>query len=267
VSIGAAGQLPAQASETVAIRGRVISQEGVGLSSVEVAALGTPFAVSTDSAGWFHLRGLQPGLSVLRVRRIGFKGQHIEVRLDRGPTRSVEIMLEAGAYVLPEIKVVAREAKPIEYAWTTKYDDFFRRRRIHSGTFLNAEAVRRPGSSHTADILRLVPGVRALNGPPSSGAELDFSRCRSGHIGVWVDGRKLNWEPAQQQAQGLNLQGGTYDPVAQAKMRRGGLTTLGDVLDRVHPLEIEMMEVYQGIGNIPGEFSDAGCAAIVIWTR
>lgn len=224
--------------------------------------------MATDAAGWFNLRGLEPGLSVLRVRRIGFKGQYLEVKLEPGRTRTVEIMLERGAYLLPEIKVIAREAKPIEYAWTTKYDDFFRRRRLHSGTFLGHEDIRRLSASHTADLLQNVPGVRLRSGLPSRAAEIEFARCLSGHIGVWVDGRKLNWQSRYQEAQGINLAGsGRYSALTEEGKQIREFTSLADVLDRVHPLEIEMIEVYRGIGNIPAEFSDAGCGAIVIWTR
>jgi hypothetical protein len=265
-------RLPAQSSAAAAIRGRVITQNEVPLPDVELTALGTTRTITTDAEGRFHLRGLDPGLTVLRVRRIGYKGQYLEVQLTPGSTRTVEIMLELGAYVLPDIKVSAHEAKPIEYAWTTKYDDFFRRRRLHSGTFFSREDIRRRSAMHTAELLQSVPGTRVRFGPYGMVSGIDFSRCSSGHIGVWVDGRKLNWQPSYQQAQGINLVGGnrpvtTEQAAKEAARQRQERTSLAEVLERVHPLEVEMMEVYRGIGNIPGEFSDAGCGAIVIWTR
>lgn len=42
---------------------------------------------------------------------------------------------------------------------------------------------------------------------------------------------------------------------------------VGEMLDRIDPTQIELMEVYQGPGIIPGEFLDDSCAVIVIWTR
>ena len=40
-----------------------------------------------------------------------------------------------------------------------------------------------------------------------------------------------------------------------------------EALDYVRPSDIEMIEVYRGVGQIPGEFLEDACAAIVIWTR
>ena len=56
---------------------------------------------------------------------------------------------------------------------------------------------------------------------------------------------------------------GDADDVAGARER---LTELADALDLIPPSEIQFMEVYRGIGSIPGEFS-GGCGAIVIWTQ
>ncbi|RMH14199.1 MAG: hypothetical protein D6701_11515, partial [Gemmatimonadetes bacterium] len=40
-------------------------------------------------------------------------------------------------------------------------------------------------------------------------------------------------------------------------------------LDLIRPEDIEAIEVYRGASEVPAEFggSDAGCGAIVIWTR
>ncbi len=49
-------------------------------------------------------------------------------------------------------------------------------------------------------------------------------------------------------------------------MARQRATELADVLDDISPTQIQFMEVYRGIGSIPGEFS-GGCGAIAIWTK
>ena len=40
-----------------------------------------------------------------------------------------------------------------------------------------------------------------------------------------------------------------------------------EALEYLRPSDIEMIEVYRGVGQIPGEFLVDSCAAIVIWTR
>ncbi len=259
--------LPQDASAQATIRGRVISPTLTPLAGVEIGVTGVSSKAITDSTGSFRLSGLPSGLVVLRARRIGYKGQYLHVTLDSGSTRTAEIMLEPGAYILPEIEVTAKGSKPIEFAGTTKYDDFFRRRRLGlpGGTFIDRDEIRRQSAMRTAELLKNVPGARVIyRGQSGRGIVVEFSRCTSGHVGVWVDGRKINWQAAHQQAEGISLSE-LNQPPNQTKNR--WREELAEVLDRVHPLEIEFMEVYRGIGSIPGEFGDAGCGAIAIWTR
>ena len=252
-----------------AIRGRVMSTAQNPLAQVEIGLVGLSSTVITDSMGNFRLSDLPSGLAVLRVRRIGYKGQYLQVMLDSGKTRTEEIMLEAGAYTLPEIEVTAKWLKPIEFAWTTKYDGFFERRRLGlpGGTYMNRDDIQRQGVMRTAELLNKVPGARVNYRGPGV-IWIDFPRCKSGHVGVWVDGRKINWQPSNQQAEGINLGQIGQPPSPQERIKREEqLARLANDLDRVHPLEIEFMEVHRGIGSIPGEFGDAGCGAIAIWTR
>ena len=76
-----------------------------------------------------------------------------------------------------------------------------------------------------------------------------FSRCNENppRINVYVDGHKLQ------------------PPIAppKAEVRR----IVGDMLSRINPGDIEMMEIFRGPGELPGEFNDGNCGAIAIWTR
>ncbi len=85
--------------------------------------------------------------------RIGFNPQYLRLNLGPGASQKIEIMLDPGPQILPEITVTAKEAKPVEFAWTTKYDDFFRRRNLGQG-----------------------------------GTEIRFPRCNDGCVAVWIDG-------------------------------------------------------------------------------
>jgi hypothetical protein len=273
VSIEAArGQDP---QARAVIQGQVISRAGDPIVEAEVAVIGTPTTALTDSTGRFLLRGLAPGTTVIRVRRIGFKGQYLRVSLAPGALLTTEIMLNPGPQILPEITVTAKEAKPIEFAWTTKYDDFFRRRwlGLPGGTFISAEDIQRRGAIHTAELLeQYVPGARLILhflGP--GGTEIKFPRCSraSGYVAVWLDGRRMNWQSQYQQAPQHFLAlppGFSMDSTEQMKKARERDAELADVLDLIKPSEIQFMEVYRGIGSIPGEFS-GGCGAVVIWTK
>jgi hypothetical protein len=265
-----AGFLHAQGTDRPATISGVVASRGIPVAEVEITVLGTALTVLTDSTGRFRLTGLAPGLTVLRVRRIGYKGQYLRTSLEPGATPLAEIELEPGAYFLPEIEVTAKAGKPLEFAWTTKYDDFFRRRNygLPGGTFVTAEDIRRQPAMHTSELLEHhVPNLRVVNhflGP--GGTEIKFPRC-SDHVGVWVDGRKINWQSKHQQTPGVSLTALSQGQSgAEKEKAREKATELADVLEEVNPSEIQFMEVYRGIGSMPGEFS-GGCGAIVIWTK
>ena len=40
-----------------------------------------------------------------------------------------------------------------------------------------------------------------------------------------------------------------------------------EMLERINPAAIEMIEVFRGASEIPAEFHWNGCAVIAIWTR
>jgi hypothetical protein len=229
--------------------------------------LGSNTFARTDSAGWFQLGGVPAGVSVLRIRRIGFKPQYLRLNLEHGLVPNLEIMLDPGPQILPDITVTAKEAKPIEFAWTTKYDDFFRRRNLGlpGGTFVTESDIRRRPASHTAELIEhYVPGARVyVHFLGAGGTEIKFPRC-DGYVAVWIDGRKVNWQPVYQEAVPISLSAGVANKGSQAARKRE--TELADVLNEISPMQIQFMEVYRGIGSIPGEFS-GGCGAIAIWTK
>lgn len=170
--------------------------------------------------------------------------------------------LDPGPQVLPDLTVTAKAAKPVEFAWTTKYDDFFRRRNygFPGGTFISADDIKRRSALHTVELLeQYVPGARVyVHYVGAGGTEIKFPRCGDGYVAVWLDGRKVNWQPEHQQASQvsvLSLSKGATGPVTQRSRQRG--TQLADVLDDISPSQIQFMEVYRGIGSIPGEFSGA----------
>ncbi len=42
---------------------------------------------------------------------------------------------------------------------------------------------------------------------------------------------------------------------------------VAEMLDRIGPFQIELIDVYRGVSDLPAEFHDDNCAAIVIWTK
>ena len=242
-AICSAGNLPAQApsQRPAQLRGLVRTQQEVPVPDAEISLLGTTYAARTDSVGRFVVLDIPPGEYVVRVRRIGFQAQDLGARLSAGENKEVTIVLSEGLVQLPEITVTARSAKPIEYANTAKYDEFFRRRAVGLGRYLSRRDIEKKSASRTVSLLAGLPGVRVMMGVPgTSPTKVWFRACMQ--VSVWVDGWVLS-------------------PVARSPGE------VAEVLDRVHPLSIEMIEVYDSPAVMQAEFLGDSCAAIVIWTR
>ena len=91
----------------------------------------------------------------------------------------IHAVLEPGVARLPDLVVEARSAKPARYAWTTKYDDFFKRQRIRGGTFLTQEMIDARPRMRTIELLQGIPGIRITVRPPGAfdGSVVDIARC------------------------------------------------------------------------------------------
>ncbi len=246
---------PMAQTEPAELRGVVTGVTGNPIEGVEILVVGPGLMATTDAAGQFAVRGIAEAQYVVRVRRIGYKAQQFGADLRGGTVKEVEIILETGAYELPEVAVTARALKPIEYGWTTRYDDFFRRRRVGLGYFFTRADIQRKSPYQTPNILAGIPGVhlrfRQL-GP--RGTDVEFIGCD--RVSVWVDGWKLRPD-------------GDDTVVAKRRGRKRVVmdAVTGSLLQRILPSQIELMEVYKGPASMPAEFIDDSCAAIAIWTR
>jgi hypothetical protein len=219
-------------------RGKVTDSLGIPVPLAEIVLLGTSFKALADSDGIFRIAGIPRGLHPVIVRSIGWKPLFFMLRMEENDEFIGRIGLEPAPQRLPELTVEGgRFAKPAEYALTTRYDDFFRRRQVRPGIFRTRGDPSFANAISTGDLLKMIPGVRVSFG--EGGTSVEFSRCRGGSskVAVWIDGARVM------------------------------TNNHNEALDYLRPANIEMIEVYRGPGQIPGEFLDDSCAAIVIWTR
>jgi len=243
------------------IRGTVMTIEGLPIAEAEIRIVGTSHAATSDPKGWFVISGLEKGEFVVQARRIGYKAQQFGARLWRDEeVKEVKIVLERGEYQLPELVVTARQLKPIEYGWTTRFDDFFRRRKVGLGVYLLRSDIERKGAAgRTPSLLAGIRGVSLRfrhHGP--SGTDVRIAGCD--RVSVWIDGNKQRYpdysKPFYKPTGGLvNFKPDTVPIIT------------GSYLERVVPSQIELMEIYRGAAEMPAEFLDDSCAAIAIWTR
>jgi hypothetical protein len=63
------------------------------------------------------------------------------------------------------------------------------------------------------------------------------------------------------------------DPRVQVYVNGSRATVLGDpaealaAIQSIHPLDIELMEIYTGVARIPADFLADACGVVAIWTK
>ena len=226
---------------TALIAGLVFDEGQRPIAGVEVLLNRRVVRAVTNGNGAFSLL-LTPLDSTIAFRRVGYAP--LLLTLDPLPRSgdTVLVYLQRSPVQLPDVIAQAAPSKPFRYAGTTKYDDVFRRQRLGLGTLLPREAIELRVGGSTARLLEGIPGVHYFHGLQK---RLSFARCREpGGVAVFIDGfRQI---PAR----------ASYDESPEIEM-----------LSRVHPSSIEMIEVFRGVSQLPGEFHWDGCAVVAVWTR
>jgi len=270
LALAASGPLVAQTDPTrIMIAGTVVDPFGKPIEGAEVRVVGTTLSAMSSPAGTFRMFAPRAKQTLVQLRRPGYRAQLLKVEGDW----SGRVLLEPGVFELPEIQVTARYAKPARYAGTTKYDDYFRRRRVGFGTFISREEIEQRNPFRTIDLFQARAGIKTSIHPPGAayGSVVAFARCHEfpPRINVYIDGRKLMAESggmggseslAQRMQNNANSDGALGE-------RRRTMASVGEMLDRIPPGDIELIEIFRGAGELPGEFNDGNCGAISIWTR
>jgi carboxypeptidase family protein/TonB-dependent receptor-like protein len=261
-----AGSLAAQTdSARVVLTGRVVDPLGNPVEGAEVRVVGTTQSGMTSATGTFRLL-VSRGNLLVHVRRPGYNQQLLTVPV----TWSGDILLTLGAVQLPNVAVDARYAKPARYSRTSKYDEVFQRQRLGLGQVISRAEIDQRAAQETAQLLEGRAGIRVRIG--SEGTFVAFSRCNEypPKINVYVDGRKLS--PAlttMGTGDGESILGFMARQPDQKEIdhRREVRMSVGEMLFRITPSDIEMVEIFRGPSELPPQFNDGNCGAIAIWTR
>ena len=201
----------------------------------------------TDDAGHFRFSDADNGWYRLDVRAVGYK-QAITPFLwwmvDRAYA-ALEVRLAPNVVLLAPLEIVALsppQTSPV-------LENVEHRRTRGFGIQVTRAAIEARRPARVSDILVEVPGVYAARrGSGAGGRTIYMGRALPGLGGgdcpaqVFLDGRLA-----------------TRD-------RPGGDVFVDDI---VSPLDVEVIEVFRGLGSIPPEFltPEARCGVIAIWTR
>lgn len=248
-----------QPRSSVRLVGRAIDQTRRPVEGVEVIVNRRDVRARTDSDGIFNL-DVSSGDSTVGFRRIGYRPMLLTIYPLPPLGDTILVKLVTSPVSLPEVIVSAPPSKPLRYAGTTKYDDVFLRRRIGLGILITREDIYNRFGVASYELLQGTPGVRIWNGPPK---RIRVTRCQEpGGLAVFIDGvRQVPASSPENHATG-----------AFGLSRRSAAASVEDepeieVLSRIDPSDIEMIEVFRGPSEIPAVFHWNGCAVVAIWTR
>ena len=247
-SVLAAGPLAGQT-----LRGTVLdaeSGEPVTLAFVGLLAEGRALVVSTlvDASGGFALRAPAPGSYFLYVARTGYTPL-VDGLFDLGAGGALDIRVGLSpSPVALEPLIVDAEAEESHLERV----GFYERAARGLGTFLLREDVERAAVDKLTDALRTVPRVEVMSARPVIGPEAELNpevliNRGTEHCSptLYVDGAVVQFGSPE---------GGRGRPVRPD--------------DYVHAFDVEAIEVYTRLTEIPLGLDATGeCGIIVIWTR
>jgi hypothetical protein len=229
----------ASAQQSVGVvSGRVIIRDSAStaVSNVEVYTRTPRVWTRTDTSGAFNLGGLSAGKTELYFRRLGFEPKTEKVDLSSGQPLRLEVVMtpvpaELAALVVQESQLRARELMR----------DFYNRRDEGLGHFITRQEIEQRNPSYMSDMMRMVPGARLVPQQVGGAATLRFARNS-------IAGRDC---PPQYYIDGVMARGFNIDDIP--------------------PMDVEGIEIYSGVSQIPAQFknmfSTAMCGVVVIWSR
>ena len=222
--------LPAQQPAPAILVGHLVDrQSGTAIVGASVVILGWSLEAGSDSAGRFTYIGLRPGSYMLQARAVGYTVANWVVRIGEAEEQHRTFPMSPLAVELDPVTVEGR----LNFAEQRRIE-FEQRRAAGRGYFITANDIERVNASTIAQVLRNVPGMRAICN--RAGCTMRMARSpRNCLPEYFVDGL-----PA------------TNSTTAQ-------LPTVG----------IIGIEVYRSVSETPQQFlkSDTMCGVIVIWTR
>jgi 5-hydroxyisourate hydrolase-like protein (transthyretin family) len=229
------------------LEGRVLDDAtGHPLASARVLLLNRHWRSAgrtvTDEEGRFRFERSGSGQYRLDIKAMGYLPTVTPLMwMVESGFAGLEVRLSPNAVLLAPLEIVA--LSPL--STSAVLDNVEHRRTSGFGYQITREDIEERRPMRLSDILVTLPGVSIGQGRGGAGARsISMGRALPGcQVQIFLDGVHVK--------------------------NRGGAA--GDVLidDLVSPLDVEVVEVFRGLGSIPPEFltPQARCGVVAIWTR
>lgn len=221
--------------------------------SVMPAQADTVVARQLSEDGSFQIFVAVAGDYRVRVEALGFAPLIVELDLAEEAVLTVEVRLHAEALALEPVRVVAERSEPFYMR------DVRMRQARGYGRFLTREDIDLYGGAGLADVLLTVPGLRLID-YPSDARRIPLVSTRASRASSGECYAALYLNGVRQFETRLETPGGAVDE---------GMLQRADELFLLSSADIEAVEVYRGVAEVPAEFggSTAQCGVVAIWLR
>lgn len=200
---------------------------------VRLGGASGPRAITNEKGG-FGFASLNPGATMVSVRRLGFAPDSIPVVLRAGRVDSLVFVMTSMAATLPGL-TVEEEADARSHRILA---GFWERRSRGFGNFMTREEIDKRDAHDFVDLTRMIPSLRAVT----------INGRRTLRFNGSIQPRDC---PPQYVVDGMRIEQGSPDEFS--------------------PHDIEALEFYSGPATTPPQFTNRSfshtCGVIVIWTR
>jgi hypothetical protein len=255
------------------VRGTVVSADGAPVAGALVQLARPADSTRTTDDGTFVFEGVHSGLYAVRIRALGYREKYAHLRVQLNSGWRGTIVVDPIAQQLPRVTVRAK-GQSREAELTTKYADFFRRRRHVAGTFRDRDDFADMGAFDIASALRSIPGV-SISSTVNLYGELEtrvrIAGCQPPNLAVYVDGWRAFSPGSRSQLSGISVSRASNraaETRSSSASRCDECVRLAETLSMVSLLDVMFLEFYRHAGQIPAELDRGGaCSALAIWTR
>ena len=212
------------------------------------------FTAVSDGAGRFQIDGVVFGVRPLKVRHIAYGDIESTFTMPSDGTLEVQVLLDPA--VLPvaplEVQIVGMRSHKLEMSGFYERQEF--NERLGLGHYITRLDIEERGAGQVSHILSDIPRVQMMHGPCFT------SRC---DYPIITGSNPACRQPRQHGVEIL------IGPSLYINGRRVRQVAGQGINDFAKPGDIAGIEVYTGLGDLPGEFADfqaQSCGAIVLWT-
>jgi hypothetical protein len=259
--------LPCTARSQAELQGHVFGDSSRRpIRNAEVALPRLNLRVLTDSLGRYRLQNIPRGEHLVVARAVGFRPDSAMTPFDGDEALVSDVVLRVAVNELPTV-AVKDASRPLAHGKMAAYEE---RKALGVGHFIDRALLAKDENRRLGDILASnVPGLSIYRGTGSKSWAASGRTTSSAKCAFCRTTRNEMLDPFDV-ASGAPL--ACYLDVYLDGAAVYSSSARGTALFNLNSIEanqIEAIEVYTGVGQIPAQYNktSGGCGVLLIWTR